>query len=50
VDPSALAWSADGGSMSAPQVLEYLASRFGLWVPKDSEGHRLPAVGLSTRR
>ncbi|MET8077547.1 DUF6461 domain-containing protein [Streptomyces sp. NPDC005303] len=49
-DPSALAWPADGGSMSAPQALEYLESRFGLWVPKDSEGRRLPAAGLSTRR
>ncbi|CAM5286324.1 DUF6461 domain-containing protein [Streptomyces griseorubiginosus] len=49
-DPPALGWSADGGGMSAPQVLEYLESRFGLWVPKDSEGRRLPAAGLSTRR
>ncbi|MEU9168951.1 DUF6461 domain-containing protein [Streptomyces sp. NPDC048420] len=50
VDPSALAWPADGGSMSASQVLEYLGSRFGLWLPKDSEERRLPAAGLSTRR
>ncbi|MGX1474286.1 UNVERIFIED_CONTAM: putative membrane protein [Streptomyces canus] len=36
-----LAASCDG------QVLE---SRFGLWVPKDSEERRLPAAGLSTHR
>ena len=49
-DPSALDWPADGGSMSAPQVLEYLESRFGVWVPKDSEEWRLPAAGLPTHR
>ena len=36
--------------MTAPQVLEYLESRFGLWVPKGSEERRLPAAGLSTHR
>ncbi|MBW8801977.1 MAG: hypothetical protein JF597_53210 [Streptomyces sp.] len=49
-DPSVLAWPTDGGSMTPPQVLEYLESRFGLWVPKDSEARRLPAAGLSTHR
>ncbi|MFK4105373.1 DUF6461 domain-containing protein [Streptomyces sp. NPDC019531] len=49
-DPSVLAWPTDGGSMSPPRVLEYLESRFGLWVPKDSEERRLPAAGLSTHR
>ncbi|MFF7173411.1 DUF6461 domain-containing protein [Streptomyces pseudovenezuelae] len=49
-DPSALAWPADGGSMSPPRVLEYLESRFGLWVPKGSEEWRLPAAPLSTHR
>ena len=50
VDPSVLAWPPGAGSMSPPQVLEYLESRFGLWVPKDSEERRLPAAGLSTHR
>ncbi|MFF3343589.1 DUF6461 domain-containing protein [Streptomyces flavidovirens] len=47
-EPSALAWPSDGGGMSSPQVLEHLESRFGLWVPKDSEERRLPAAALST--
>ncbi|MFF0083343.1 DUF6461 domain-containing protein [Streptomyces canus] len=49
VEPSALARPSDGGGMTSPQVLEYPESRFGLWVPKDPGGRRLPAAGLSTR-
>ncbi|MEU6347926.1 DUF6461 domain-containing protein [Streptomyces sp. NPDC047072] len=30
------------------RVLEHLERRFGLWVPEESEGWRLPAAGLST--
>ncbi|MGW0822522.1 DUF6461 domain-containing protein [Streptomyces sp. NPDC002845] len=47
-DPAAFGWPSESEGMSSPQVLEYLESRFGLWVPKDSEGQRLPAAGLST--
>jgi hypothetical protein len=36
--------------MTPPQVLEYLETRFGVWVPKDSEERRLPAAGLSAHR
>ena len=49
-DPSVLAWPTGGGSMTPPQVLEYLETRFGVWVPKDSEERRLPAAGLSAHR
>ncbi|MFJ2854555.1 DUF6461 domain-containing protein [Streptomyces rubiginosohelvolus] len=47
-EPSALAWPLDGEGTSSPQVLEHLESRFGLWVPKDSQERRLPAAALST--
>lgn len=30
------------------EVLGELESRFGVWVPRSSEGQRLPAAGLST--
>lgn len=33
-----------------PSALGRLETRFGLWVPKASEGERLPAAALSTRR
>lgn len=46
-DPSAFGWPAGGEGMSSVQVLEYLESRFGLWVPKESEGERLPAAGFA---
>ncbi|GAA2662390.1 DUF6461 domain-containing protein [Streptomyces vastus] len=46
-EPLALGWPS-GERMSPTQVLEQLESRFGLWVPKDSEERRLPAAGLST--
>ncbi|MGI5454399.1 DUF6461 domain-containing protein [Streptomyces sp. CA-249302] len=48
-DPAAFGWPADRGGMTAAEVLEHLeSSRYGLWLPKDSEERRLPAAGLST--
>ncbi|MFF0015150.1 DUF6461 domain-containing protein [Streptomyces sp. NPDC005374] len=46
-EPSALGPPFREGMESA-QVLEELATRFGLWLPKNSEASRLPAAGLST--
>ncbi|WP_155055380.1 hypothetical protein [Streptomyces blattellae] len=48
-EPLALGWPS-GEPMAPPQVLERLESRFGLWVPKRSEGERLLAAGLSPDR
>ena len=47
-EPAALAWPSNGESMDSLHVLEQLESRFGLWVPKNSEEQRLPAAALST--
>lgn len=49
-DPSALGRPSDSAVMTPPQVLGRLETRFGLWVPKASEGEGLPAAALSTRR
>lgn len=35
--------------MTSRQVLEHLEGDFGLWLPKNSEGQRLPAAALSSR-
>ncbi|WP_030598840.1 DUF6461 domain-containing protein [Streptomyces fulvoviolaceus] len=48
-DPPALGWPSDGEGMTPLQVLGQLETRFGLWVPKDSEGERLPAAAFSQR-
>jgi hypothetical protein len=45
-DPSALGRPKE--EMSSSRVLEWLESRFGLWLPRDSEERRLPAAGFST--
>lgn len=50
VDPSALAWPTADGSMTAPEVMEWLEHRFGLWLPKASEHRRLPAAAFVTRQ